>query len=166
MACYRRFYVPGGTVFFTVRTQQRGVCTLTHNIDLLRSATQIAMRRFPFVIDSAVVLPDHLHMIWHLPTGDADFSKRWRLIKSTFSRHLPAPLERTPKMIEKGEKGIWQRRFWEHQIRDEADLLAHRTFAYSAPVRAGLCARPKDWPYSSLQFGRKMPTRVLGYGAA
>lgn len=151
MANYRRILVPGGTTFFTVRVLDRQSRVLTDHIDTLRDCVRLARARWPFTIDAAVVLPDHLHMIWTLPPGDADYSKRWRLIKSAFSRQMaPVATPLTPTQIARGEKGIWQRRFWEHQIRDAADLAAHRAFVLAAPVQAGLVARPTDWRWSSI----------------
>ncbi len=167
MSSYTRLMVPGGTYFFTVRLQDRGSRLLTDRIDLLRTVTRLARQQWPFVIDTATILPDHLHMIWTLPAGDDDFSTRWRLIKSTFSRHVAGPAVLTRTQRDRGEKGVWQRRFWEHLIRDDDDLAAHRAFAVSAPVRAGIVARPQDWPYSSIQrdirAGRPIP-KVTGYG--
>jgi len=151
MSAYQRLVVPGGTYFFTVRLQDRASRLLVERVDLLRAACRLCIARWPMQIDTAVILPDHLHMIWTLPAGDGDFSARWRLIKSTFSRHVAGPEHVSSSMAARGEKGVWQRRFWEHLIRDEADLAAHRTFALNAPVRAGLVARAQDWPLSSLQ---------------
>lgn len=166
MAKYIRRYIPGGTYFFTVRLQDPQCDLLTDRIDVLRSATRLCIKRWPFEIAGAVVLPNKLHMIWSLPPGDAAFSKRWRLIKSTFSRHVPAPDYIAPSQQKRGEKGIWQRRFWEHMIRDEADYDLHMHVIASAPVHAGLVKRPADWPYSSLQR-RKMgldpsPPKTIG----
>ena len=167
MSSYTRLMVPGGTYFFTVRLQDRQSRLLTDRIDLLRMVTRLARQHWPFLIDTAAILPDHLHMIWTLPAGDDDFSTRWRLIKSTFSRHVEGPQTLTRTQRERGEKGVWQRRFWEHLIRDEADLAAYRAFALSAPVRAGMVARPQDWPYSSIQrdirAGRPIP-KTGGFG--
>ncbi len=166
MTSYIRRYVPGGTYFFTVRLQDQGSDLLTARVDLLRSATRLCMKRWPFEIAGAVVLPNKLHMIWVLPEGDVGFSKRWRLIKSTFSRHVPAPAHIAPSQLKRGEKGIWQRRFWEHVIRDQQDFDLHMHVIATAPVHAGLVRRPRDWPYSSLQH-RKMgldpsPPKTIG----
>ncbi len=171
MSAYRRLSVPGGTYFFTVRLQDRASRLLVERVDLLRAAVRLCRHRWPFEIEAAVVLPDHLHMIWTLPCGDAGFSRRWRLIKATVSRHVPPPAMRSRSMAGRGEKGIWQRRFWEHLIRDEADLAAHRAYLLAAPVRAGLVARPQDWAFSSihrdLRAGSPMPQiPVCGYGPA
>ena len=149
MSQYTRLVVPGGTYFFTVRLQDRHSGLLVNRVDVLRAAVRLAQKQWPFVIEVAVVLPDHLHMIWTMPDTDADFSKRWRLIKSTFSRHVQGPIDVSPSMARRGEKGIWQRRFWEHLIRDEVDFEAHRAFVLAAPVTAGLVAKPQDWAYSA-----------------
>lgn len=150
MSKYTRLIVPGGTYFFTVRLEERGSRLLLDKVDLLRSAVRSCMANRPFEIDTAVVLPDHLHMIWRLPPGDIAFSARWRQIKSTFSRHVERPAYVCPSKLARGEKGIWQRRFWEHCIRDEADLNRHRAYALTAPVRAGLVVRPNEWRASSI----------------
>lgn len=161
MSNYRRMHVPGGTYFFTVRLQDQRSDLLVSQIDLLRDATRLCRRRWPFEIEAAVVLPAKLHMIWTLPEGDADFSKRWRLIKSAFSRHAPAPLHIPQNHLKRGEKGIWQRRFWEHLIRDEDDLALHMHLIRSAPVHAGLVRRPSDWPYCSLHQRRQSTLRTI-----
>ena len=167
MSHYRRLVVPGGTYFFTVRLDDRASQLLTEQVDLLRSAVRLTQKHWPFLIETAVILPDHLHMIWALPAKDPDFSKRWRMIKSTFSRHVEGPVEVSPSKARRCEKGIWQRRFWEHLIRDEADFEAHRAYALAAPVQAGLVARPQDWALSSvhrdLRRGVELPERS-GYG--
>ncbi|MEB3178656.1 MAG: transposase [Nostocaceae cyanobacterium] len=149
---YRRAKTPGATYFFTVVTYQRQ--SLFHQsemVDLLRSAFRTVKARLPFAIDAIVVLPDHLHCIWTLPEGDADFSKRWRLIKSEFSRYCPDAYKRQRYVsrLNKGEQAIWQRRFWEHQIRDERDFAQHLDYVHYNPVRHGLVMTPKDWVYSS-----------------
>ena len=150
MSNYRRLLVPGGTYFFTVCLQDQRSDLLISHVDLLRDATRVCRKRWPFTIDAAVILPNKLHMIWTLPEGDADFSKRWRMIKSGFSRHAPAPTYIPPSHARRGDKGIWQRRFWDHLIRDDADLAMHAHMIRSAPVHAGLVRRPSDWPFCSL----------------
>lgn len=167
MSQYTRLVVPGGTYFFTVRLADRQSSLLLDRVDLLRSAVRLAQKRWPFAIETAVILPDHLYMIWTMPDTDPDFSKRWRLIKSTFSRHIDAPQMLSPSKARRGEKGIWQRRYWEHLIRDDLDFEAHRAFALTAPVQAGLVAKPQDWAHSSvhrdLRRGRGLPA-MSGYG--
>ena len=149
MSNYIRRYVPGGTYFFTVRLQDPRSDLLTAQIGLLRDAVRLCQKQAPFRIDAAVILPSELHMIWTLPAGDADFSSRWRMIKSTFSRHLAPPADLTPVQMRRREKGIWQRRFWEHAIRDAEDMALHQRLIVTASVRAGLVRHPRDWPFGS-----------------
>src|SRR3954451_2967629 len=122
MTSYRRNFVWGGCFFFTVNLAERKLALLTDHIGLLRTAFRETYRRHPFTTDAIVVLPDHLHMVWTLPEADADFAMRWQLIKSTFSRGLARNERISPSRAAKGERGIWQRRYWEHTIRDEADF--------------------------------------------
>jgi putative transposase len=150
MSRYRRLFAPGGTWFFTVNLEDRASTALTEEIDLLRAVWRDVMRDHPFRTDAAVILPDHLHAIWTLPPGDSDFPTRWKKIKAGFSRHCRAVGQPGPSKQRKGEKGIWQRRFWEHMIRDDADLAAHVAYCHWNPVRHGLVARPEDWPHSSV----------------
>ena len=150
MSHYRRLLIPGGTYFFTVRLEDTASALLVQEIDLLRDAVRLCRKQRPFFIDCAVVLQSRIHMIWTLPDGDAAYSDRWRQIKSTFSRHVPPPPRLCRSKARRGEKGIWQRRFWEHAMRDGADLALHRAAILTAPVRAGLVARPGDWPHSSI----------------
>lgn len=121
MTDYRRSRVPGGTYFFTVNLPERSSRLLVEEIGALRGAVRSVKARRPFYIDAWVVLPNHLHAVWTLPEGDADFSARWRAIKIAFVKALPKSERRSAIRIAKGERGIWQRRFWEHTIRDDAD---------------------------------------------
>ncbi len=146
---YRRCYWPGGLYFFTVVTEQRRPLLVEH-VDRLRGAFRHAMERHPFEIEGIVVLPDHLHTIWHLPEAEADFSVRWMVIKRKFSAGLPLATTNASKR-HKREKGIWQRRFWEHCIRDQADWQRHMDYIHYNPVKHGYCASPGDWPYSSFR---------------
>ncbi|MDH3666403.1 MAG: transposase [Paracoccaceae bacterium] len=149
MPNYRRALVPGATWFFTVVLARRGSNLLVTYIDALRTAIRTTRRERPFRIDAMVVLPDHLHAIWTLPPVDSDFPTRWRLIKSRFSRAIPAPGRTTWSRTRKSERGIWQRRYWEHLIRDEADLLQHVDYCHFNPVKHGLVTNPAEWPYST-----------------
>nr|WP_245890572.1 transposase [Roseovarius confluentis] len=97
-----------------------------------------------------VILPDHIHAVWTLPPDDADFSIRWKKIKSVFSRHCVASGYANRSRMRKDEKGIWQRRFWEHAIRDDADFVAHVNYCHFNPVKHGLVEHPEDWPYSTI----------------
>ncbi|WP_408635344.1 REP-associated tyrosine transposase [Pelagovum pacificum] len=156
MTSYRRLRVPGGTYFFTVCAVGEGSTILTDHVDLLRRAWSDTCRDKPFRTIAAVVLPDHLHAIWTLPAGDSDFSNRWGMLKARFTRRYRArmgyaPIPRSMSKARKAEAGVWQRRFWEHHIRDAADLRAHREYCWADPVRHGLVAQPADWALSSLQ---------------
>jgi putative transposase len=149
MTDYRRNFVAGGSFFFTVNLAERRLRLLTDHIDKLRAAFRQTRQHHPFKIDAIVVLPDHLHTIWTLPEGDADFSTRWRLIKSTFSRNLSTNESVSESRAAKGERGIWQRRYWEHTIRDVTDFARHVDYIHINPVKHRLVARVRDWPYSS-----------------
>lgn len=149
MTNYRRAFVPGATYFFTVNLADRRKTLLVDHIDLLRNAVRYTRQRHPFVIDAMVVLPDHLHAIWTLPSDDADFPLRWRLIKTWFSRNLPLGEHRRTSRVDKGERGIWQRRYWEHLVRDETDFARHVDYIHWNPVKHGHAALVEDWPYST-----------------
>ncbi len=150
MPDYRRVYYPGGTYFFTVNLLQRaGNTLLTQHIDLLRAAVRRVRQAHPFEIHSWVVLPDHLHCVIQPPEDDTDFTARWRLIKANFARNLPHTERRSAVRQRRGERGIWQRRFWEHLIRNEADYAAHMDYTHINPVKHGLVKQVRDWPYST-----------------
>jgi putative transposase len=149
MPNYRRAFVPGGCWFFTANLLDRKRTLLVDRVGDLRDAVAATRERFPFVINAFVILPDHLHTVWTLPPEDADFSVRWRLIKSRFSKAIPKGEQLTRVRERRGERGIWQRRFWEHLIRDEADYARHIEYCYINPTKHGLVARVQDWPHSS-----------------
>ena len=149
MTGYRRNFVAGGSFFFTVNLAERRLRLLTDNIDELRAAFRETRRDHPFEVAAMVVLPDHLHTIWTLPEGDAEFSARWRLIKSAFSRGLAIDERISQSRVSKGERGIWQRRYWEHTIRDDNDFARHVDYIHINPVKHRLVKRVRDWPYSS-----------------
>lgn len=119
---YRRADVTGGTFFFTVNLAECSTDLLTRHVNVLRTVVRRVRHNHPFEIVAMVVLPDHLHAVWTLPAGDRDYSMRWSLIKSGFSRLLPKTERVNPSRQLKRERGIWQRRYWEHQIRDDKDL--------------------------------------------
>ena len=147
---YRRVWNEGGTYFFTVNLIRRGGNDLlTRHIGLLRSVVALVRQRHPFLIHAWVVLPEHLHCVIELPTGDAGFASRWRLIKAGFSKGLPVEEWRSAAQVKRGERGIWQRRYWEHLVRDEADFRAHVDYVHINPVKHGLVGRVVDWPYST-----------------
>lgn len=149
MTQYRRDFTAGGTWFLTVNLPDRRSSRFVDDIGTLRMAFRKVGARHPFTMDAIVVLPDHLHAIWSLPPGDADYALRWRLVKTQFSR-AQAPLEpRSVSRRSKNERGIWQRRYWEHRIRDERDLAAHVDYVQINPVKHALVRRVCDWPWSS-----------------
>jgi len=145
MVNYRRARVAGGTYFFTVTLRDRRVSTLVDHIDALRDALRKTRLQRPFTIDAMVVLPEHLHAVWTLPPGDADYSGRWRMCKSLFTRHV-ARCRMQP--VGAGQS-VWQSRFWEHVIRDDVDFARHVDYIHYNPVKHGLVTRTVDWPWSS-----------------
>ena len=151
MTTYRRNFIRGGTFFFTVNLADRRSRLLINKIDLLRTAFRYVRTRHAFTIEAIVVLPDHLHTIWTLPQDDADFSTRWRLIKTAFSRSIETVESRSASRSAKGERGIWQRRYWEHTLRDENDFEQHCNYIHFNPVKHGHVSVVSDWPYSSFQ---------------
>lgn len=173
MSDYKRPRQTGSTVFFTVNVVDRGSDLLIRHIAVLRDAAKRTKADKPFPIDAWVVLPDHMHCIWTLPAGDADYSNRMGMLKARFSRelgrsgHAPTLMKNTYGAIggrertsdekrvgacpdlRKNQSVVWQKRFWEHHIRDEADYLAHIQYCWQNPVKHRLAERPEDWPYSS-----------------
>ena len=121
---------------------------LTKEIDRLRSAYRAVWEYRPFETIAVWVLPDHMQALWALPEHDSDFASGWNLIKGRFSRGLEAR-PRSPSKVLKREKGVWQRRYWEHAIRDDADLARHVDYIHFNPVKHGLVTRVADWPHSS-----------------
>jgi putative transposase len=148
MPNYRRAQINGGLFFFTVALANRSSNLLIDEIDRLRRAYRTVQERHPFETIAVCILPDHLHAIWDLPGDDKDFAARWSIIKSSFSRGLDAQL-RSQSKVSKREKGIWQRRYWEHAIRDDADLERHVDYIHFNPVKHGYVTRVADWPHSS-----------------
>lgn len=149
MSDYRRNRVPGGTYFFTVNLQDRSSRLLIDHIDLFRESVRKVRSRRPFHIDAWVVLPEHMHCIWTLPQGDTDYSARWKAIKIAFAKALPRNLKFSDIRLRPGERGIWQRRFWEHTIRSEQDYAAHVDYIHINPMKHGCVECVADWPYSS-----------------
>ena len=149
---YRRIKAEGRTYFFTLVTHnRRPFLCYPNNVELLRQAFRYTMQRHPIEIDAFVLLPDHLHSIWTLPEGDHNFSMRWRLIKSYFSRYAQNKYDSivSTSRENKQERAFWQRRFWEHLIRDDEDFAKHVDYVHYNPVKHGLVTAPKDWEYSS-----------------
>lgn len=157
MPNYRRYYVPGGTYFFTVVTCGRRpiLCTDAGRAGL-RAAIESVRADRPFELTAVALLPDHLHAIWTLPAGDADYSGRWGLVKERFTRaHLAgggAEVGVSRARRRQRERGVWQPRFWEHTVRDEDDFKRCLDYTHWNPVKHGLVSRVRGWPWSS--FGR------------
>jgi putative transposase len=148
MPRYVRAKSKGSLFFFTVVLAVRSSNLLVNEIDRLRQVYRTVQQRRPFETIAICVLPDHVHALWALPEDDDDFFIRWSLIKSGFSRGLD-PMQRSESKVRKREKGIWQRRYWEHAIRDDADLDRHVDYIHFNPVKHGHVARVADWPHSS-----------------
>lgn len=154
MPDYRRYFVPGGTFFFTLVTHQRQpLFNHPEARKLLGKILRICKRQWPFEIDAIVLLPDHLHTIWSLPPGDSSYPRRWGWIKKQFTKtwldmggtELPISSGRK----EERRRGIWLPRYWEHTIEDESDFDAHFDYIHYNPVKHGYVTCPSDWPWSS-----------------
>lgn len=151
---YRRVRVEGATYFFTVVTHgRRRIFADAATVALLESAIAKIRVRHPFDLVAQVVLPDHLHTLWTLPEHDANFfSTRWRLIKEAFTRayvkRCDVPEPRAERRS-RGERAVWQHRFWEHVIRDEQDFGVHLDYIHLNPVHHGFVAAPREWPHST-----------------
>ncbi len=152
---YRRTFVPGGSFFFTLVTEnRRPLFSNSDTLEVLRAAFRTVQAKRPFCIDAIVVLPDHIHAIWTLPPGDGDFSTRWRLIKTWFSKHCDPALgafPNNPRRKKRGQ-GLWQHRFWEHTLRDDNDYLRHVEYIHFNPVKHGYVLSASNWRYSSFHL--------------
>ena len=149
MTSYRRLRVPGGTYFFTVCLEDRESTALTDHVDQLRFAYAKTVAELPVFCEAMVVLPNHLHAVWTLPDGDMEFSERWRRIKARSSHALPSEPSRCRSKVLKRERGLWQRRFWEHWVRDDQGLQSAIDYCWQNPVKHGLVCDPTHWPLSS-----------------
>lgn len=147
---YRRADIKGGSYFFTVNLAERNKTLLVDEIDAFRNSLNKVKREHPFILDAMVVMPEHCHAIFTLPENDNDFSTRWMLIKAGFSRQLPVQEKISSSRKSKGERGIWQRRYWEHCIRDELDFERHVNYIHNNPVKHGYVKRASDWQYSTI----------------
>ena len=150
MPNYRRLRKPGGTYFFTVNLAQPGGTALVDHIDRLREAYRMTAAEHPIACKAMVILPDHIHAVWTLPSGDADFSRRWQKIKARFTHATGLRGLQSRSMAEKREAGLWQRRFWEHLIRDPAEEARAIAHCLSDPVRHGYVDQAADWPFSTI----------------
>jgi putative transposase len=153
MSLYRRYFVPGGTYFFTVVAYGRVALFQSPSArEILGRALRRCLAKYPFEMIAIVLLPEHLHTVWALPPGDADYSRRWSWTKSEFTKEwlVTGGANVQPRAASReGRRSVWQRRFWEHTIRDEADLEAHVDYIHYNPVKHGLVSRVRDWPWSS-----------------
>jgi len=165
---YRRADVAGGTYFFTVNLADRSADTLVRHIDALRKSMAVVKAAHPFSLVAMVVLPEHLHAIWRLPSGDADYPTRWALLKAGFSRQVEKGERINSSRAGKRERELWQRRYREHQIRDKNDLARHVDYIHFNPVKHGWAARPVDWPHSTVHgsIERGMMSRDWGGNGA
>lgn len=166
---YRREKTQGATYFFTLVTHQRIPFFKTQeDIASLRQAFRQEMTRRPFTIDAIVILPDHIHAIWTLPPDDADFSMRWRNIKRAFTANIPPEQRPEPfsSRRKKHEQAMWQRRFWEHRIRDERDFNNHVDYIHYNPVKHGYCNKPADWVHSSIHRYIRQEILTADWGAS
>jgi putative transposase len=162
---YRRAWHAGGTYFFTLNLLKRkDNDLLVKHVDVLKNAIKQVKQAHPFIIHAWVILPDHMHCVIELPQDDLDFATRLRLIKINFSKALPNTECRSPVRLKRGERGIWQRRYWEHLIRDEADYIAHIDYVHINPVKHGLVKQLKDWPYSTFHKMVKLGIYPVDWG--
>ena len=164
MVRYRRNFLPGGTFFFTLTLRDRSCRFLVEHIEALRVAVRHTKSRRPFEIDAMVVLPEHLHMVVTLPHGESDYSGRIRMLKGRFTRTVVADgiaLNRNAR----GEYDLWQRRFWEHTIRNEIDMERHVDYVHFNPVKHGYVSRAADWPHSSIHRFIKAGSMAADWGA-
>lgn len=147
MSKYRRYYQSNGSYFFTLVThQRRQIFSSIENVKHFKIAINKVKKKYPFLLNAIVILPDHLHCLWRMPENDNDFSTRWRLIKRYFSMEIDTLIN------QRKEKEVWQRRFWEHFIRDEDDWRKHMDYIHYNPVKHGLVKSPKDWQHSSFHY--------------
>jgi putative transposase len=151
MPNYRRSHLTGGTFAFTVNLENRRSELLTRQIQSFRTCVKVLRQTRPFQIDAWVILPDHMHCLWTLPTDDTDYSGRWRDIKTRFSKSLPNVEAQTAEQTVRFGRNIWQKRFWEHTIRDERDYRNHMDYIHFNPIKHGYVTQPADWPFSTFK---------------
>jgi len=166
---YRRAFIPGGSFFFTLVTEKRrAIFNEAQHVDTLRAAFANIKAQRPFEIDAIVIMPDHLHCIWTLPPDDMDFATRWRLIKTWFTKHCDHSLRPAPNKARqhKQEQAIWQHRYWEHLLRDEADFARHVDYIHYNPVKHKHVATPSAWPHSSFHRYVEMGIYPADWGAS
>ena len=154
MRC-RRVLQPGASYFFTLVVHERANLFATaENVDRWRAAVAKVQRKRPFAVEAEVILPDHLHVLWTMPDGDADYATRIRLVKTEFTKSLRLDDRVTPankSRANKGERDVWQRRYWEHTIRDAHDFQVRLDYIHYNPVKHALVQRAADWPHSTFR---------------
>ncbi|WP_333877474.1 REP-associated tyrosine transposase [Methylobacter sp.] len=170
MSNYRRVYVPGGLYFFTVKTFRNQRFLIDDDVrGALREGIEFTRQSKPFDIVAWVLLPNHLHCIWRLPPGDADFSARWSMIKRTVTQRCSARLNRpewqSARRLKRQQGTLWQHRYWDHLIRDEDDFNRHMNYVHWNPVKHGFAAKVADWPYSSFHRLVRSGWYVESWGA-
>jgi putative transposase len=168
---YRRFKSAGGTFFFTVVTYQRlPLLTTDEARAILHAAWVDVNQRYPFTTEAICLLPDHIHCIWSLPAGDANYSLRWGEIKKLFTKayhkRFGVQENRSSSRKIRGEAALWQRRFWEHTIKDQDDYNRHVEYIHFNPVKHGLVENAADWPWSSFRRFVNQGYYDLGWGTA
>jgi putative transposase len=149
---YRRATIAGASYFFTLVTDRRQRLFVDQrNVDRWHGAVSKVQHARPFAIEAEVILPDHIHVVWTLPDADGDYITRIRLIKTAFTKSFPPSKDKSASVsrISKGERDVWQRRYWEHVIRNEKDFQDHIDYIHINPVKHGLVERPGDWPHST-----------------
>jgi len=159
MPHYLRAKIDGGIFFFTVTLADRSSDLLVRRVNRLRRFYMLTQKRYPFETVAICILPDHLHAVWSLPLGDRDYTLRWSVFKAGFSRGLTEVASLTASKIAKRERGLWQRRYWEHTIRDDADLERHVDYVHFNPVKHGYVSQVRDWLFSS--FHRYVERGIL-----
>ena len=165
MTDYRRVYIAGATWFFTVNlAERRNNHLLVEKIDSLRASFRYVNKRRPFHVNAIVIMPDHLHCIWTLPSGDADFSTRWNLLKGHFSRAMDKSERVSESRSKRRERGLWQRRFWAHLISDQNDFNNHVDYIHWNPVKHGWVQRVVDWPHSSFHRYLELGVYPVNWG--
>jgi len=169
MSHYRRYFIPGGTYFFTlVVHERRPILTTSMARPSLRQAFRTVRKNRPFALVALALMPDHLHTVWTLPRGDSDYPTRWAQIKESFTRSFlasgGAEGSKSVSRMKRRERAVWQRRFWEHTVRDEDDLQRCIDYVHWNPVKHGLVKRVQDYPWSSFHRFVKLGDYDLAWG--
>jgi putative transposase len=160
---YRRVMVANATYFFTLNVQDRKSNLLINHTDPLRFAFKKIQKNHPFYLDAVVIMPDHCHMMMTLPEGDKNYPLRLSLIKSSFSIQIEKDENISDSRKKKRERGIWQRRYWEHLIKDAEDYEHHINYIHFNPVKHGYVLNPSDWECSSVDGGTKAQINGAGF---